>query len=222
MSRRLRRTQDWLYAEFAWPRLRVSRDVALLADTRFYSYPAGLDLESITQAWVRGGGSDRWERITFGITPDHLNTHDSDSGATSWPVLAWGHAPPDTAPATGTPAPGNPPPSAASPGLLEVWPIPSRDGTLRLEGRQALATLAADTDVSTLDANLIVLFAAADLLARQKSQDAQLKLTNAQRLLRRIQAQQAADKSAPIVIGGGVTQMRRLRPWLDYIPTRGG
>ena len=90
---------------------------------------------------------------------------------------------------------GSPPP--------RVWPIPDRAATLRLTGRRTARRLLDDNDLSELDGNLLVLFAASDLLARQGSEDAQLALGKAQRLLRQILVRQDSDKDRPFIIGGG-------------------
>jgi hypothetical protein len=103
---------------------------------------------------------------------------------------------------------------------MEVWPVPAQAGFLRVIGRRALKPLVDDTDVSTLDGTLLVLFVAADILARQKSEDARVKLTAAQRYLRNLARRQTANKRTPFILGGGMISTSRLpRPGLDYIPS---
>lgn len=70
-----------------------------------------------------------------------------------------------------------------------------------------------------------MLFAAAEVMATQKSEAAPMKLTKAQNYLRRILADQGADKRANYNMGGvfrgGPDPDRRGRrvPYTDYIPS---
>ena len=87
--------------------------------------------------------------------------------------------------------------------------------------------LIADSDTCVLDATLIVLMAAAEILAQQKSEAAQLKLQKAntykRMMIARLGAQQRQMKS--LSRDGGDMQFddqRRLTPWLDYVPMYGG
>ena len=178
----LRSRQEHIYAEHDWPFLLVDRDIPLLTGSRFYAFPTDMAFDYVNAAWAREGSPPgTWLPVYWGVGPEEYNGSDSDAGETSWPVRKW----------------------HVRDGGLEVWPNPSQPGTLRLRGRRALAPLVDDDDVSTLDGQVIVLFAAAEVLARQKTEDASLKLAKAQRLLRSILARQGANKSTPLIIGGG-------------------
>lgn len=179
---RLRMTQELLATQHEWPHLTAEADIALLAEGRTYSFPATLPFEAIQSVMVRAGLRDIWTPVQHGIGTDQYNQTDSEAGDTSWPVQRWR----DLA------------------GSIEVWPIPSQAGVMRVRGKRVPPPLIADSDVSLLDGNLIVLFAAADLLARQGSEDAQLVLARGQKLLRSILVRQDSDKSQPFVIGGPV------------------
>ena len=82
----------------------------------------------------------------------------------------------------------------------------------------------ADTDSCVIDSEAIVLFAAAEVLAMQKNEAAPMKLTKAQNYLRRLLADQGADKRANYNMGGnqrgGIDPDygRRMTPYIDYIP----
>ena len=71
----------------------------------------------------------------------------------------------------------------------------------------------------------LVLFAAAEVMATQKSEAAPMKLTKAQNYLRRLLADQGADKRQNYNMGGnhrgGIDpdKARRAVPYLDYIPS---
>ena len=91
-------------------------------------------------------------------------------------------------------------------GQIEVWPIPAnngssatKDGIVRLEGVKNLNPLSAKTDTADLDDQLIVLFAASELLTRQKSGDAQMKMAQAQAHYLRVKGR--LSKGEPIVFG---------------------
>ena len=95
---------------------------------------------------------------------------------------------------------------------------------MRFEGQAPLSPLVAPTDTCIIDSKVIVLFAAAEMLAVQKSEAAPMKLTKAQNALRRVLADQGADKRQNYNMGGN--QRGGIDPdkaascvrYLDYIP----
>ena len=115
---------------------------------------------------------------------------------------------------------------------FEVWPTPARQGddasvspySLRIEGNAPINALVEDTDICVIDATLIVLFAAAEILAQQKSESASLKLQKANQyrrmLIARLGAQQRNMRSLSKDGGhmGPLADGRRLTPYLDFIP----
>ena len=90
---------------------------------------------------------------------------------------------------------------------------PQLSYVLRFEGMAPLSPLIAPTDSCIIDSKAIVLFAAAEMLATQKSEAAPMKLTKAQNYLRRLLADQGADKRAQLQHGRHLP--RRLRPRQD-------
>ena len=166
MLKLLNRVQRRLWEDFSWPFLHTKKDIVMQAGQRYYNVPEGLTLERIESAKFKWG--NRWDRMKYGIDPSHYNQYDSDRDTRSWPVMRY-EAYGDVA------------------GQIEVWPVPANngdsstgDGLVRLEGVKNLSPLSAKTDTADLDDQLIVLFAAAELLTRQKSADAQLKMAQAQ------------------------------------------
>ena len=107
-----------------------------------------------------------------------------------------------------------------------MWPTPgpSTPFSLRIEGNAPLNALIEDTDVCVIDAALIVMFAASEILAVQKSEGASLKLQKANQyrrmLIARLGAQQRNMKSLSKDGGhmGSINDGRRLTPYLDFIP----
>jgi hypothetical protein len=191
----LNRVQRRLWEDFSWPFLHTVKDIVMQAGSRYYNVPTGITLERIEAAEFKGGS--RWERVAYGITPDHYNQWDSDQNVRSWPIRryeAYGDVP----------------------GQIEVWPMPANngnattgDGILRLKGVKDLTPLIAKSDTADLDDQLIVLFAAGELLARQKSPDAQMKMGQAQSHYTRIKGR--LSKGDPIVFGSENLDMYNTR-----------
>ena len=179
---RLRMTQELLAIQHDWPFLQVDRDIGLLPGVRYYGFPSDLPFDAVQSALTRDASRTVWTPVLFGIGSDQYNQTDSDAGDRSWPVSRWRLVGED----------------------MEVWPIPDRTATLRLGGKRVPPRLIDDDDLCVLDGNLLVLYAAADVLARQGSEDAQLALAKGQRLLRSLLVQQSSDKTRPFVVGGPV------------------
>lgn len=190
----LRRTQQRIAEDNAWPHLTVNRDITFGIGQRYAAYPADLPFDAIDSVHVKVGS--RWQPVVSGIGPVEFSTYDSEAAITGYPVLRWQHDP-DT-------------------NSIEAWPVPNQTSILRLRGRRTLRPLINDADQCDLDSNLIVMFAAAEMLARSKGEDAALKLQTAQRLLRSLLGRQS--KSAPFVIGGGgYGDTQPMLPGKDFI-----
>ena len=179
----LERVQRRLWSEWSWPFLQVRRDISLAVGQRYYDMPSDVSLERSERAEVKDGGY--WHRLIWGISDSDYSAYDSDQDTRSWPPLKW---------------------DAYEGDQLEIWPTPSQgvnattgNGTLRIRGVKALSALVALDDTADLDDQLIVLFAAAELLARQKSGDAQLKLAQANAHFQRLKAR--LSKTDPVVLG---------------------
>lgn len=194
----LRRMQEELYVSHDWPRLVIERDVPVLVGERYYDYPADLDFNFINAAWVKSAAM--WVPVIYGIQPDDLNAYNSDDDFRADPPLKWQHY-----------ADGD------NDNQFQVWPVPAGTTSIRFRGRQRLKPFVEDDDVCTLDGTLLVLYTAAEILARLKSEDAQFKLERARQYNRMLKARQGAAKSEPMVIGGGGPS-HVGRPGIDFIP----
>ena len=184
----LNRVQRRLWEDFSWPFLQVKKDITLQAGQRYYDIPSGLTLERVQSASFKNGSS--WHKIFYGISTQDYTIHDSDTGSRSWPIRKY---------------------EAYGVSQVEVWPIPSEntntttgDGLFRLEGTGNLSTFVSMSDTADLDDQLIVLFAASELLTRQKSLDAQLKGQQAQVHYQRLRAR--LSKTEPLVLGEEAAQ----------------
>lgn len=171
----LQRQQRRLWEENDWTFLRVERDVLAQAGQRYYNIPADMVLESIER--IEFKWEDRWQVLTYGIGPVQYDQYDSDRDIRSWPVYRW---------------------REYENGQIEVWPIPSNNGdaitkagAIRFTGKRNLRPLVAEADQADLDDTLLVLYSAAEILAREKAQDAQLKLQMAERHLAKLRGRGA-------------------------------
>lgn len=176
----LRRTQARLWADHDWSFGFIERDEPLLKDQRYYAFDADIDYDRISRASVKFG--DIWHPVEPGISPEHYNVFDSDDGEASTPAMRWQHYE------------GN---------QFEVWPIPSEDGqSLRFRAIKKLPPLLSPADTAVLDDNLIVLFAAAELLGRSKAADAPAKLAQATSHYNKLKGN--SNKSDRFIFGGGI------------------
>lgn len=201
----LDRTQKELWEQYEWPHLLYTMDMPLAAAQRLYPYPTGMPYDAILRAYVLNGTD--WQPLEFLIPLSCYSQYGGEAGQ-SWPPQRWQNVPTVTGGVT------NPI------GKVEIWPIPSGAGTLRFQGQAPVNSLVADTDRAVLDDNLITLFAAAEILAGQKAENAALKLQKANQFLRRVLANQGAMKRR-IPILGGVGSMPGVptpTPGIDYIP----
>lgn len=190
----LRRTQETLYDDYAWPHMRFMPFKNLAAGQRYYDLPSGLNMERIEDVAVWHNGKPM--PVERGIGFAEYASYDSDSDDRADPVLRW-----DIRSPSGTPQ-------------IEVWPLPATNAStgpshnrLHFIGIRSLSALTADADTADLDDQMIVLFAAAEMLARQKSEDAPAKLAAAQSRYNRLKGRLAGG-SGPVVLGGGATQRK--------------
>jgi len=190
LQQTLRRVQETYYADFNWPHLRVFREQAMQAGERYYTFHNDVDFERIYGVWARDSDATNphWRPIDYGITPEDYNLFNSDAGVTDYYIRKWNHYE------------GN---------QFEVWPVPVAAGAIRFRAMKTLAPLVAGTDKCDLDGTLLVLMAAAEMLARGKTQDAPIKLQMATSHYNRLKGR--FQKSETFVMGGGSPTGHRLR-----------
>jgi hypothetical protein len=196
----LRRVQRELWLQATWPDQLVYRDIFTASGQRTYEYPDDVDFESIQEMWIDPGGgtgnaSKTFYPLSYGIGPDDINY--TDSGFTGQPEK-WQHF-------------------SDNEDQFELWPVPDGEYTVRLKGMKRLGKLVEDTDKSTIDGTLIVLYAASELLAQAKNDLAPLKQAKALAYFQRLRGMLTAQKTEPFVIGGGPSSYQP-RIGLDYIP----
>ena len=179
----LNRVQEVLYDDFNWPFKTIMPFLNLTAGGRYYSLPSSIDFEHIVRVAVYF--ADQPSGIDKGISYPEYAVFDSEQDERSSPVQRWDIK------------------YVTSVEKLEVWPIPD-DNTQKLQffGQQKLVKMVADGDVAMLDDSLIVLTCAAELLARQKDEDAPLKQKMAKARYNQLRALYT-QSNEPFVMGGG-------------------
>jgi hypothetical protein len=228
----LARQQRELWDAYNWQHLKIWTDVPLTGGQSLYSYPVQMAFDQITRVYVTLATYDTvipdqinsagaWEPLAYGIKPFMLHLGPARVGK----PMRWGNV--ASINTTG------PTPITNPVGQFQLLPTPPPDTgaipkvgyVLRFEGQAPLSPLVAPTDTCILDSEAIVLFAAAEILATQKSEAAPMKLTKAQNYLRRILADQGADKRVNYNMGGnhrgGIDPDKSYRriPYIDYIPS---
>lgn len=172
----VRRVYERLHQDYDWPHLSIRRDIPMEAGFRFYNFPSDLDPDRTGRAWILEDEGTHWRPVEYGIGPAHWNAFNPERDERTDPVRAW---------------------QRYEGGMIEVWPTPlTAHGTLRLEGLPYPNALVEDSAVVDLDSNLIALYAAGEILQRQNSTDAQLKLEQAQTLYNRLKSN--SQRSNPV------------------------
>lgn len=180
MQQVLRRTQEFLWNDYVWPHLRAVREEVLQAGQRYYSWPADLSFDRVIPS-VDVRHDDTWRPVCYGIDTCDYNANDPELDERDDPVRKW---------------------QVYEDEQFEVWPLPATNGTrLRFTGIKKLRPLIADSDRADLDDQLIVLFAAAEILAKQRGGDAEAKRALAAQLYKQLKGQQS--KATMFVMGGG-------------------
>lgn len=196
----LRRTQRRLWNEFDWSFKQISEDVPLTADQRYHNLPTNIDFERINGVWFKWG--EQWRELDFGIEPSDFNIY--REGLSSDPPRKW-----DMKNDVSSPLP--------STSQFELWPVPATNGTLRFKGVARLPGLSSDTDRAALDDDLIVLHAAAEMLQRARSPDADTKAGEARRHFNRLKKLDLSQKKKTFIMGGGGRPHRQARPGIDFV-----
>lgn len=185
----LNRTQRRLYADFDWPFLVIHRDILVQAGQRYYDFPDDIDMDRSHRLEVKYGAL--WQKVGNKITNVQMSEFDSDRDVRSDPVWRWDYYLPDD---SDTPQ-------------IETWPVPATNAdpttlelALRVHGIQKLKPLVNDADLCLLDADLLVLYSAAEILAKMRTADATAKLENANSLYIKLKGR--ATPSEPFTIGG--------------------
>lgn len=225
----LARQQRELWDAYNWQHLTTYADVRLNDGQAVYAYPSQLKFDQIARMMIATGvmrdsggailSSSAWYGLTYGIEPHMIPLGAPRQGV----PVRWGNR--VSVDTTGADVITDPV------GQFELMPTPPtypnesrNDMVVRITGQAPLSPLIADADKCIIDSTVIVLFAAAEVMANQKNEAAPMKLQKAQNYLRKLLADQGADKRDNYNMGGnqrgGVDpdQGRRAVPYIDYIP----
>lgn len=139
----LQSAQRELHEEHAWPFLRQRFSLTLNAGQRYYDPPSGIQIQN----FETGGICVKWSGELYGVERGidylkHYSIFDSDADERSDPAERWDER------------------YTGSATQIEIWPIPSATQTLYILGKRDLGAFVDDGDLSTLDGDLIVLWAA--------------------------------------------------------------
>lgn len=154
LKHHINRAYALLRKQYDWPHLRhLPARIPLNAGQRLYDLPETLELDSLEKVVVFWGILPM--ELERGISYEEYAVFDSDNDVRSDPPQRWDLR------FDGVTA------------QIEIWPLPaSSENTLMLEGTYVTPNLVDDSDRCLLDDNLVVLAAAARLLKRQGSADA--------------------------------------------------
>lgn len=192
LKQKIRRTQRQLFDDYDWPFLRqVFPALYLQAGERYYDLPAGLHLERIeaVELWY----SNFPQPIERGISPRDYGLYNPADDVRQEPALKWDVR------------------WTGAADQIEIWPLPATNSQyLQFTGIRDLRPLIADSDVADLDEDLIVLWAAADILARQQSASAGVVLKLAQSRLGTLRKRAKGAERTRRMGMGGVSEDQRI------------
>ena len=170
----LRRMQELLFDEHDFGSMSVDSDEDIVAGENVYTFNDNVDSDRITGVWVNTTGT--WVGMSYGISPTDYNASDPEQDQRESTPMKWRMLPNNQ---------------------FEVWPKPAVDGKIRIRHHLLLSPMTKGSDKGTLDANLIVLYCAAERLASKKDQTAPLKLKLAERRLAAIRFNSSKLKVTP-------------------------
>lgn len=195
----LKRSQLELWTAYQWPTLMISGDVPTVVGQYVYDYPAPFDFERVRQTYAAPANSTNWQDLTYGLDESYIMPGGANSQSGDGPQF-W----------------------RPEQNQFRIWPTPvSTNWWVRFRGMKSLTPFISDADVSTLDAMAIVLFPAAELLARAKAEDAANKLKKAQTHLLALLGNTVSAKRRISTLAAS-TLRRAATPGLDYIPQQSG
>jgi hypothetical protein len=192
LRRTLNHVYRVLYYDHDWPFLNtLFPSMTLNAGQRYYDFPTGLDPDRVIESKVKWSGD--YVDITRGIEITDYNAYDPDDNERSSPALKWDVR------------------FTGEREQIEIWPLP--DGTdqrLRFFGTFRCDDLVNDTDICRLESELVVLYAAAELLSDEHP-DKEAKRQLAQRLLALARVR-GGSSSKPVKIGLGQADRQPIHP----------
>ncbi len=165
----LNNQQAFLDNQHAYLRGKVRVSLAAVAGTQYYALPAGIDFDRLNKPEFTNLANFRY-RIAFGIGQEEYNIYRSDLGVMGSPIMKWDLV------------------NIAGVLKIELWPIPSVAQTIELAGLLPLTQMVNNSDTCVIDDLVLVLFTAAEILARKGSGDMAAKAAKAKAALDSLRA----------------------------------
>jgi hypothetical protein len=206
--RLLQKHQQRLWEDFRWPHLRVERQIQMQSGQRYYAPPPDIIIENIERIDIFRDAA--WLPLEPQINANLYTTWNSDLNEQSWPPRRWDYHNGDDG------------------DEIEIWPIPDQnadmttlEGVIQITGIRNLKPLVdPNTDRAELDDQMLVAFAAADILAGTGAKDAQLKLDFANDRYRTLRSRLTNKTSMKMFVGEPVGTNKivigRYRPPIIY------
>lgn len=185
LKQTISRNYETIYDDYDWPHLSIfSSRAAINAGQRYYDFPANMSYDTIDEAVVWWSGQP--VPLERGIGFDNYADSDPEADDRRDPATHWDVR------FTGTRE------------QIELWPLPASAGQMQFKGKKKFVPLIDDNDICLLDDHLVVLTSAVELLPRQKSGDAQIKLAALRGRYDRVKGRsKGAGKSYRIGMGSG-------------------
>jgi len=194
----VQRIQRQLWLNYDWKFMKGWSDKTVSAGQRYYDFPTDMDSNRIHQVHYRW--NNQFLEICKGISPLDYNAFDSENATPQRadPVMRWDYR-------------------STNNKQFEIHPIPATNGTastgyVRFSGMKNLNPLVADSDRCTLDADLIALYAAAELLGPRSKDEADRKLRIANAMLTSLKGQYQASGQSVGTLGGRGSAGSRQTP----------
>lgn len=169
LQRLIARTYEFLVDEYDWSFLRIDNDEAtkeLEAGERYYDFPVAMDMKDAIHADHFYGNV--WVPLDYGIDMSDYTAMNPETNQRADPAIKW---------------------QVKNERQFEVWPMPASTGNLvRFRGRRLPERLTADDSRADMDDQLIVLYAAAEVLSKKGQKDAELKLAAAKQRMMQMKA----------------------------------
>ena len=192
INQMLNRMERSLSREYEWPLRHSEQSITVPADAQYVVMPTNFDRTMIEDVSVRYGQD--WQPVSYGISAKERSIYSGTQRAV--PICRYEF-------------------NADRPSEMEVWPVGSTSQTLLISGQLQFGAMEDDDDLCVLDADVLVLRCAAEILGRDNQADAQLKLEAAGQVLQAILKRQGSSRRSNFSMVGDTDTP--LRAGIDYI-----
>lgn len=189
IERLIKRHYESLCDEHDWTFLHVTNDDAtkvLEAGQRFYDFPVAMDLRNTISADTFYGNV--WVPLIYGIDMQDYTAMNPELNQRADPQIKW---------------------RVYTERQFEVWPMPASNGNkIRFTGKRLPERLVGDQSRADMDDQLLALYVSAEILTKQESGDAEIKLAAAQARLAKLKALYSGRSLARMGMGTNPADQR--------------